>query len=73
MNKPFRIVTVLLVYIVTITSCRKDTENTGLDGSEFFVSATSSGTYPKEILQALAITKGYGNYVSQIKFLQIRL
>lgn len=68
MNKPFRIVTVLLLYIVTITSCRKDTENTRSDGSEFFVSATSTGTYPKEILQALALTNGFGSYVSQIKY-----
>ncbi len=49
MNKPFRTVMVLLLYVVTITSCRKDTENTGSDGSEFFVSATSLATYPKEI------------------------
>jgi dipeptidyl aminopeptidase/acylaminoacyl peptidase len=68
MNKPFRTLTILFLYVVTITSCRKDIENTGADGSQFFVSATSLGSYPREVLQALAIAKGYGNYVSQIKY-----
>jgi hypothetical protein len=56
---------VLLLYVVTITSCRKDTEDTGSDVSEFLVSATSLATYPKEILQALAVTNGFAGYVSQ--------
>ncbi len=67
MNKYLKSVTILYFSIIAI-SCRKNTDNNQSNGSEFFVSATPSGTYTKELLQALAVAKGYGNYVSQIKY-----
>jgi hypothetical protein len=37
------------------------------DGSELFVSAASVGTFPKAVLQGLALTYGFSSAVNQIK------
>ncbi len=58
---------IFFLYIVIIAGCRK-TPDTKPNGGEFYVSSTSSGTFTKETLQALAVLKGYGSYVSQIKY-----
>ncbi len=68
MNKYLKPVTALLLCIVIVISCGKNTDTNPSNGIEFFVSATPSGSYTKNVLQALAIAKGYANYASQIKY-----
>ncbi len=58
---------IFFLYIVIIAGCRK-TPDTKPNGREIYVSSTSSGTFTKETLQALAVLKGYGSYVSQMKY-----
>ena len=64
-----RQVTYLLISVIVLAGCRKDTTIVNsIPGSEFFVSATSLGTYPKAALQAFAVSYGLGNYAALVKY-----
>lgn len=62
---------VLLCFFV-ITSCKKQSSNDPIPeeitGKEFFVSATSAGSFSKGQLQQLAALKGYAAYVPLIQY-----
>lgn len=57
---------VFLLFILA-TSCKKETV-TNEDNNGNFVSSTSIVTLPKLALQALALQKGFGNYVQFISY-----
>ncbi|WP_165958215.1 alpha/beta hydrolase family protein [Segetibacter sp. 3557_3] len=67
MKKQVRFVSYFFVFLVFV-GCQKDKMDTPPTGSELFVSATSITTIPKTLLQAQAVTAGYGQFVSQIKY-----
>src|SRR5829696_3836487 len=53
----------LLLFVVLLTSCVKDTcDLDARSGRKYFVSATSLGTYTKAQLQAAATKVGFGNF-----------
>lgn len=62
-------VTYLLISVLVITGCKKDTEvvNSGT-GADLFVSATSSGSYTKTQIQAFASAAGLASYIPLIKY-----
>lgn len=62
-------VTYLLAFILILSSCKKETETIdATPGASIFVSATSSGTFTKTTLQAVAVASGFGSYVSLINY-----
>ncbi|MCW3106418.1 MAG: hypothetical protein JWQ09_924 [Segetibacter sp.] len=62
-------VSYLLISVLIITACQKDTEVIApVPNAEFFVSANSLGTFPKASLQAFAVSAGLGNYTALIKY-----
>ena len=59
------LVTVLFAVLI-FAGCKKNDDVAPSDGSELFVSATSTGNYTKASLQALAALGGYGTFASLI-------
>lgn len=68
MKNPIRLVGCVLMYVIVLAGCQKDIATDNQPGSELFVSATSSGSYSKTTLQAIATLGGLSNYVSLIKY-----
>lgn len=59
----------LLLALLVITGCRKETAGVDpIPGADLYVSATSLGTFPKASLQAFAVSAGLGNYTALIKY-----
>lgn len=59
----------ILLSVLVITGCRKNTDVVApTPGSELFVSATVVGTFPKAILQAAAVSGGFGSFAPLIKY-----
>ncbi|RDC65176.1 alpha/beta hydrolase family protein [Adhaeribacter pallidiroseus] len=62
----------LLLQVLLLAGCQSDDSGNNVtpepDGSELFVSAEVKTTVPKTVLQGLALTAGYGQFVSLIKY-----
>ena len=59
---------IFLLNVVVFASCKKNNNDIPPDGSELFVSATSSGNYTKAGLQTLATLGGYGSFTPYIMY-----
>jgi pimeloyl-ACP methyl ester carboxylesterase len=68
MKYSLRLFTYSLILVLSVAGCRKDTVADAIPNSEFFVSATNLGTYPKEILQTLARQAGLTAYAALVKY-----
>jgi alpha-beta hydrolase superfamily lysophospholipase len=61
--------TYLLISLLVITGCKKETEVVDpVAGADLFVSATSSGNYTKTQIQAFAAAAGLTSYIPLIKY-----
>lgn len=62
----------LLLHVLVLMGCQQDDSENSItpepDGSELFVSAEVKNTISKTVLQGLALTSGYGQFASLIKY-----
>ena len=62
----------LVLQVLLLAGCQQDDSNDNVtpepDGSELFVSAEVKSNVSKTLLQGLAITAGYGQFISLIKY-----
>lgn len=59
-----------VICLVILAGCQKNVDSTTepVYGSNYFVSATSAGSFTKDILQTVARANGFGEFVSLIKY-----